>query len=63
MVGSVWSIAVESGQRVEAGEVLFTLESMKAEFEIVAPEGGVIGDILVAEGQLVRAGQALALQA
>ena len=62
MAGSVWSIAVEAGSRVRSGQVLFVLESMKAEFEIVAPKDGVVGDVLVAPGQLVEPGQVLAVQ-
>ena len=63
MAGSVWDVAARPGQRVEAGEVLFVVESMKAEFEVTAPESGVIGEVLVSKGQLVQAGQALALGA
>ena len=61
MAGSVWDVAARPGQRVEAGEVLFVVESMKAEFQVTAPESGVIGEVLVSKGQLVQAGQALAL--
>ena len=43
-----------------AGDVLFVVESMKAEFEVTAPVDGVLGDVLVAKGQLVKAGLALA---
>ena len=60
LAGSVWSVAVKPGQKVEAGDVLFVVESMKAEFEVRAERGGVIGDVLVQKGQVVRAGQALA---
>ncbi|MCY3839924.1 MAG: urea carboxylase [Gammaproteobacteria bacterium] len=60
LAGSVWSVAVQSGQRVEAGDVLFVVESMKAEFEVKAEKGGVIGDVLVRQGQTVRAGEPLA---
>ena len=60
LAGSIWSVAVKSGQRVEAGDVLFVVESMKAEFEVRADAGGVIGDVLVHKGQTVRAGQPLA---
>lgn len=63
MAGSVWDVAARPGQRVEAGEVLFVVESMKAEFQVTAPEAGVIGEVLVSKGQLVQAGQALALAA
>ena len=60
LAGSIWSVAVESGQHVKAGDVLFVVESMKAEFEVKAPASGVIGDVLVHKGQTVHAGQALA---
>ena len=61
LAGSVWSVTVETGQRVEAGDVLFVVESMKAEFEVTAPTSGVVGEVLVRKGQAVRAGQALAM--
>lgn len=54
---------VRAGQRVEAGDVLFVVESMKAEFEVTAPAAGVVGQVLVSKGQTVRAGQALAAAA
>ena len=61
MAGSVWAVAVQPGQRVDAGETLFVVESMKAEFEVPAPAAGVVREILVAKGQAVSAGQPLAL--
>ena len=61
LAGAVWSVGVRAGQRVEAGDVLFVVESMKAEFEVTAPAAGVVGEVLVSRGQTVRAGQALAL--
>ena len=61
MAGSVWAVAVKPGQRVDAGETLFVVESMKAEFEVPAPASGVVREVLVAKGQAVSAGQALAL--
>ena len=60
LAGSIWSVAVKSGQKVEAGDVLFVVESMKAEFEVRAEQGGIISDVLVHKGQVVRAGQRLA---
>ena len=61
MAGSVWAVVVKPGQRVDAGETLFVVESMKAEFEVPAPASGVVREVLVAKGQAVSAGQALAL--
>ncbi|MYE80588.1 MAG: carboxyltransferase domain-containing protein, partial [Gammaproteobacteria bacterium] len=63
LAGSVWSVRVRAGQQVEAGDVLFVVESMKAEFEVTAPAAGVVGEVLVSKGQTVRAGQALAAAA
>ena len=61
MAGSICAVAVQPGQRVDAGETLFVVESMKAEFPVTAPESGVIGQVLVAKGQAVQAGQPLAV--
>ena len=60
LAGSIWSIHVQNGQPVEAGEVLFVIESMKTEFEVSAPSSGIVGEVLVSKGQAVQAGQALA---
>ena len=62
MTGSVWSVRVEPGQQVEKDELLLVLEAMKSEFEVRAPVAGKV-EMLVAEGQLVNAGQALAVVA
>ena len=63
VAGSVWEVVAEPGQTVQAGDVLFVVESMKAEFPVPAPAAATIGKVLVAKGQLVAAGQALALAA
>ncbi len=57
--GSVWKLLVDQGQRVEAGQPVAVLESMKMEVEVTAPARGVVHDILVQAGQEVRAGQPL----
>ena len=63
MAGSVWSVHVQPGQRVQTGDLLFIVESMKTEFRVVAPTSGVVADVLISRGQAVQAGQALALAA
>ena len=61
MAGSICAVAVQTGQRVDAGETLFVVESMKAEFPVTAPEPAIIEQVLVAKGQAVQAGQPLAV--
>jgi urea carboxylase len=61
MTASVFQIPVELGQRVEAGEKLIVLDAMKTELAIGSPAGGVIERILCQSGQMVSAGQQLAI--
>jgi urea carboxylase len=60
VTASVWSIAVEPGQRVEAGQRLIVLEAMKMEIAVTAPAPGIVATLSCAPGMLVSAGQVLA---
>ena len=60
MTASVWQVAIEPGQRVEAGQKLLVLEAMKMEVAIVAPAKGVVEFVHCAKGGIVTAGQNLA---
>jgi urea carboxylase len=60
MTASVWHVAIEPGQRVEAGQKLVVLEAMKMEVAIVAPSEGVVERVHCARGGIVTAGQNLA---
>lgn len=57
IAGNLWQVQVSVGQRVEAGETLVILESMKMEIPLVAPHAGVVSDVRVQPGSAVRAGQ------
>ena len=57
--GSVWQLAVKQGQRVESGQTLLVLESMKMEVPVQATEAGTVTHLLSQAGQGVNAGQAL----
>jgi acetyl-CoA carboxylase biotin carboxyl carrier protein len=59
--GTVWKIAVAVGDRVDAEQELMILESMKMEIPALAPGAGVVHSLLVAEGETVSEGQALAV--
>jgi urea carboxylase len=56
---SVWTIGVETGQRVEAGQKLLVLEAMKTEIAVVAPSAGTVERLHCAAGSLVSSGQVL----
>jgi len=59
VAGSVWQMLVSQGDKVEEGQILAVLESMKMEVEVTAPHSGVIYAINRAEGSQINAGQAL----
>ncbi len=56
---SVWHIAVKAGDRVEAGQRLVVVESMKMEIAVAAPQRGTVVEVLCVQGTQVIAGQAL----
>ena len=55
MPGVVSSLAVKSGQKVLAGDVLCTIEAMKMETAIHAEADGVVADVLVKPGDQIDA--------
>lgn len=59
VTGKVWKIEKKVGDRVEAGEAVMILESMKMEIPIEAPAAGTVAEIDVEEGDSVDEGQRL----
>lgn len=59
MPGKILGVKASVGQAVKKGEVLFVLEAMKMENEIVAPEDGTVASVSVANGDSVEAGSVL----
>ena len=57
----VWKIEVVIGKAVGEGDTLMILESMKMEIPVAAPRAGTVKTLLVAEGEQVAEGQALAV--
>jgi urea carboxylase len=57
--GSVWQVRVEPGQRLEPGQVLLVLESMKMEIALHAEHAGRVSRLLCQAGAQVAPGQAL----
>jgi 3-methylcrotonyl-CoA carboxylase alpha subunit len=59
MPATVVSISVSAGQRVNAGDVLVTLEAMKMELAVTAPHEGTVQSVHCRVGELVQPGVAL----
>jgi acetyl-CoA/propionyl-CoA carboxylase biotin carboxyl carrier protein len=56
MQGTIVKIAVEEGQRVEAGELVVVLEAMKMEQPLNAHKSGVVSGLSAEIGQTLTAG-------
>jgi urea carboxylase len=59
VAGSVWRIPSVQGQRVQAGDTLVLIESMKMEVAVTAPADGLVSEMRCAEGRAVAFAQIL----
>ncbi len=59
ITGIVWKVECEVGQKVEEGDTVAVLESMKMEMPVEAEDGGTVREVLVEEGQAVSEGDTL----
>ncbi|MBZ4664433.1 MAG: biotin/lipoyl attachment protein [Caloramator sp.] len=60
MPGTILDIKVKVGDKFKKGDVLFILEAMKMENEIMAGEDGIVTEILVNKGNSVSTEEILA---
>jgi glutaconyl-CoA decarboxylase len=60
MPGKILAVHIKAGETVKRGDVLFILEAMKMQNEIMAPHDGSIANISVSVGQSVATGDQLA---
>ena len=60
VTGSVWKIVTTVGQKLEPGDTVMIIESMKMEIPVIAEDGGTVGEFTVAEGAPVTEGQVVA---
>jgi acyl-CoA carboxylase subunit alpha len=61
MPGAVGRVAVTLGQTVAAGDLLLTLEAMKMEHAVLAPDDGAVSELPVEPGTQVEPGAVLAV--
>lgn len=61
MVANVWKVLVSQGDRVEEGDTICILESMKMEIPVEATASGEITSLDVSEGGVVQEGDVIAV--
>jgi acetyl-CoA carboxylase biotin carboxyl carrier protein len=59
ITGNVWKIEVSVGDKVEDGDTVVILESMKMEIPVEAEDDGTVKEIRCAEGDSVSEGDVL----
>jgi biotin carboxyl carrier protein len=59
MVANVLSVSVAAGDRVDIGDTVALLESMKMEIPVLAECGGTVTAVKVGEGDVVQEGDIL----
>jgi biotin carboxyl carrier protein len=60
MVANVWKVLVSEGDRVDDGDTLVILESMKMEIPVLAESPGTVTKLYVAEGDVVQEDELIA---
>ena len=60
MVANVWKVVAAQGDRVDDGDTLVILESMKMEIPVLAESAGTVTTMHVAEGDVVQEGDLIA---
>ena len=61
ITGVVFQIVAHPGDRVDAGDPVIVLESMKMEIPVESPRPGAVKEIRVQEGQTVQEGDTVAV--
>ncbi len=61
ITGTVWQVKASPGDKVDAGDVLVVIESMKMEIPVITEDPGTVKEILVKEKEAVAEGQVVAV--
>jgi len=61
ITGVVFQVTAKPGERLQAGDPIIVLESMKMEIPVEAPRAGSVKEIRVHEGQTIQEGETVAI--
>ena len=61
VAGTVWKIVAQAGAQLAAEETILIMESMKMEIPIDAPRAGKLVELRVAEGDVLKEGDVVAV--
>ena len=61
ITGTVWKITSKPGDKVDSGDTLIVIESMKMEIPVITEDAGTVKEILVKEKDAVAEGQVVAV--
>jgi biotin carboxyl carrier protein len=61
MVANVWKVVAAAGDRIDDGDTLVILESMKMEIPVLAESSGTVSQLAVNEGDVVQEGDLIAI--
>jgi len=61
LAGTVFKVLVQAGDRIQAGQEVVRLESMKMEIPIESDVAGRVVEVLAAEGAFVNEGDPLVM--
>lgn len=61
ITGTVWQLKCKPGDKVEAGDTLVVIESMKMEIPVITEDAGTVKELLVNEKDPVSEGQVVAI--
>jgi acetyl-CoA carboxylase biotin carboxyl carrier protein len=61
ITGTVWQVQSKPGDKVESGDTLIVIESMKMEIPVITEDAGTVKEILVKPKDPVAEGQVVAI--
>ena len=61
VAGSVWKIMTAVGQKLDPGDTVKIIESMKMEIPVITEDGGTVKEFCVAETEAIAEGQVVAI--